>query len=333
MSKPAKFLLGLFIGVALSLGLITWINRESSPTAAGKEFYIRWEGQSFAAAAQQLEDKGVLRNASVFGFFARLEKKSAAPADGTYQFRPGMTTQEVLTAMRTPVKQMVRIPEGWWISRVAKRLEEKNVCKAEEYIELAGQPEKFKDVVSFQLPDKSLEGYLYPDTYELPPELGAEGVIRRQLQAFEKKVASKVDSKDLHKAVIVGSMVELEAALEPERARVAGVIQNRIDRGMRLEIDATVLYALGEWKELGPGVVRTVESPYNTYLNAGLPPGPIGSPGASSILAALAPEEHPYLFYVARPDRSHIFSRTYSEHLANIRKARAEWRASREEGA
>ncbi len=333
MSKVAKLLLGLFIGVALALAGITWLNRETSPTAPGKEFYIRWEGQSFNGAAKQLEEKGVLRNARAFGLMARIDNKSAAPADGTYLFRPGMTNEEIHKSMRTPIKQMVRIPEGWWISRVAARLQEKNVCTAEEYIELASQPEKFKDVVSFKLPEKSLEGYLYPDTYELPPELGAEGVIRRQLQAFEKKVASKVGESDLHKAVIIGSMVELEAALEPERARVAGVIQNRIDRGMRLEIDATVLYALGEWKELGPGVVRTVESPYNTYLNAGLPPGPIGSPGASSILAAIQPEKHPYLFYVARPDRSHIFSRTYSDHLANIRKARAEWREARQEGA
>jgi UPF0755 protein len=93
---------------------------------------------------------------------------------------------------------------------------------------------------------------------------------------------------------------------------------------MRLEIDASVLYALQEWKPLGPGVVRTVKSPYNTYLVSGLPPGPIGSPGLKSLKAALEPEKHGYLFYVARPDKTHYFARTYEEHRGNIRRARLE---------
>ena len=169
---------------------------------------------------------------------------------------------------------------------------------------MAGKPEEFAEVVDFELPKGSLEGYLYPDTYDLPPMLGAKGVITRQLRAFETKVVKKLGAEGLDRALTIGSMVELEAALDEERPRVAGVIENRLKKGMRLELDATVLYALGEWKELGPGVVRTVKSPYNTYLNAGLPPGPIGSPGAKSIEAAMNPETHNYLFYVERPERS-----------------------------
>jgi UPF0755 protein len=132
------------------------------------------------------------------------------------------------------------------------------------------------------------------------------------------------EDADLQRVLTVASMVELEAARDDERARIAGVIENRLRRGMRLEIDATVLYAEQNWRELGPGQVRKTDSPYNTYRRGGLPPGPIGSPSLKSIQAALRPERHGYLFYVARPDRSHYFAATYPDHLANIRRARAE---------
>ena len=121
--------------------------------------------------------------------------------------------------------------------------------------------------------------------------------------------------------------IEAEVAQDRERPVVAGLIENRTRIGMLLQIDATVLYALQEWKELGPGVVKTVESPYNTYIHAGLPPGPIGSPGFKSIEAALKPKANPYLYYVALPDRTHMFSADYAGHLANIRKRKAALKA------
>jgi UPF0755 protein len=217
------------------------------------------------------------------------------------------------------------LPEGWWITRTAERLEENGVCAADEYRRLADDPSQFQKSVKFKLPTGSLEGCLFPDTYDLPPLLGARATIERQLQAFESKVLPILpEDADLQRVLTVASMVELEAARDDERARIAGVIENRLRRGMRLEIDATVLYAEQNWRELGPGQVRKTDSPYNTYRRGGLPPGPIGSPSLKSIQAALRPERHGYLFYVARPDRSHYFAATYPDHLANIRRARAE---------
>lgn len=332
MTPAKKALIGFVLGAILGLGGLNWFTGEMRPTAPGEKKMVRWDALTFDAAIKQLEKDGVVRNADLFTKVAKFEKKAAAVGAGTYEFAPGMTKEEIYKALKTPLQQNVRIPEGWWISRVAARLEDKNVCSAEEYIELAGQPEVFAEYVDFELPKESLEGYLYPDTYDLPPMLGAKGVITRQLRAFESKVVKELGTEGLERAVVVASMVELEAALDEERPRVAGVIENRLKRGMRLELDATVLYALGEWKELGPGVVRTVESPYNTYLNAGLPPGPIGSPGAKSIEAAMNPESHNYLFYVARPDRSHYFTTTYAQHRAMINQARGEWKKVREGG-
>ena len=317
--------LGLFVGFAFAFAGVTWMNNGTAPSEPGESFYVRWESRSFESAVNELVQKGVVKDANAFLFRAKIERQQQPIADGTYEFEPGMDFDKVILNMRKPLSTMVRIPEGWWIARVAKRLEEKQVCKADEYIKLANNPDEFKDAVSFTLPEESLEGYLYPDTYDLPPLLGARATIKRQLQAFQSKVVDELGEEELERAVNVGSMIELEAALDEERPIIAGVIENRIKQGMRLQLDATVLYALQEWKQLGPGVVNTVDSPYNTYRIAGLPPGPIGSPSFRSIEAALNPAAHDKLYYVARPNRSHYFSRTYDEHRANINKARKEF--------
>jgi len=315
--------------VALGGGLAySALLKSIAPLPAGESRFVRFsEGESLESSLAKLEAEGFIRSAKGLGTYARLRRKTVTVKTGTYEFNPGMDADAILAALRKPIRAMVRIPEGWWIARVAKRLEEKQVCSAEEYIALANKPGEFKDVVEFELPKDSLEGYLYPDTYDLPPLTPARDVIEIQLRTFEKKVKPVLpETADIKRVLTVASMVELEAGVDEERAKVAGVIENRLRAGQRLELDATVLYGLQEWKSLGPGEVRKVKSPYNTYLHGGLPPGPIGSPSLKSIEGALAPETHPFFFYVARPNRTHYFTRTYPEHIAAIRKARAEWK-------
>ena len=287
---------------------------------------VRIERSSgLAGALAQLQSQGLVVDARATMLWARLAGAPRTVREGTYKIPAQATGPMAVAALQEPLRQMVRLPEGWWIARTAEVLEENEVCKSEEYVSLAADPDKFRDTVKFELPKGSLEGFLFPDTYDLPPLLGAKATIERQLQAFEEKVWPALPKDvDLHRLLTVASMVEAEAARDDERARIAGVIENRLRKGMRLEIDATVLYAEQRWRELGPGQVRRTDSPYNTYLRGGLPPGPIGSPSLRSIQAALRPERHGYLFYVARPDRSHYFAATYPEHLANIRRARAE---------
>jgi len=321
------FAVVLILCIAVGVGILSagW-----RPTSPGSERYVRLGRQmSLNQALIDLESEGIVRDAKAARIYAKWKKAPGIVEAGTYALKPGMSLDEVFASLRKPIRQMVRIPEGWWITRVAERLEEKGVCSASEYVALASDGKEFQDEVSFPLPEGSLEGYLFPDTYDLPPLLGARETILRQLKAFEEKVWPELASHpDPQKVLTKASMVELEAALDRERPMVAGVIENRIRKGMRLEIDATVLYQLGEWKVLGPGQVRKIEGPYNTYLNAGLPPGPIGSPGLASVKGALRPAQHNYLFYVARPDRSHYFSATYPEHQAFIRKARLEREAA-----
>lgn len=310
-------ILALIVGTAVLAGQLI------APTASGPVKYIRFDRPTIASRAyQRLELENVVKSGWATAVYAKLTGKASDVQPGTYRVKPGMSLDDVLKSLRNPVKRMVRLPEGWWIARTATRLEREGICSAEDYIAATKK-------VAAEMKLESLEGRLFPDTYNLPPLTPPEEIVKLQVKTFDKKVAKAVpESANLDHALVVASMVELEAAKDEERSRIAGVIENRIKRGIPLEIDATVLYALQEWKNLPQGVVRTVKSPYNTYLNKGLPPGPIGSPGLKSIVASLKPEPHGYLYYVARPNRSHYFAATYPEHLANIRKARAEWRAA-----
>lgn len=273
---------------------------------------------------QRLAADGVVRNATALNLAAQLKRMPARYEPGTYRVNPGMDLANLHRALRDPVIQRVRLREGRWIARQAPLLEEGEVCTAESYIAAASNPEDFRKEFPW-LPAgiKSLEGYLFPDTYDFPPESDPKLVITTQLRTFERKALPLLtDPAKLHNLVIKASIVQLEGAKNDELPKIAGVLNNRLNKNMRLEIDATVLYAQQKWEVLGPGIVRTVKSPYNTYLHAGLPPGPIGSPGLASIEAVTKPESHPYLFYVAKPDRYHLFGETYDQHRQNIRSAR-----------
>lgn len=307
-------------------GAVVAYQNALKPTAAGDAVRLKFDGPTPRRLVfNQLQRQGVIRNAQVMELWARQSNQPANIKRGSYSVKPGMTPEEVMKALESPERRMVRFREGWWIARTADDLGAKNLVSAEDYKREAADVAKFRrefDWIPASAP--SLEGFLFPDTYDFPPGTTAEEMVREQLKTFEKRVLPKVrDRSQLGRIVNIAAMVEKEAAVERERTKIAGVIENRLRKGQNLEIDATVLYALGRWYELGPGVVRTVKHPYNTYLNNGLPPGPIGSPSLSSIEAAMNPDTHGYYYYVALPDRTHLFGRTYGEHLANIRRARA----------
>jgi UPF0755 protein len=291
----------------------------------GKKFYVRYaKPTTLDSVLDDLHKRGVVRDPDAFRAYAFLKRIPSPIGTGTYSLQPGMGVASIFSELRKPVKQMARIPETNWARRTGRLLETKyDVLKAEEYMALVDKPSEFKDLVSFPLPTTSLEGYLYPDTYDLPPLLGAREVIERQLKTFERKVWEELDHpKDLHRIVTLASMVELETGTEEDRAIIAGVIENRIKRGMRLQIDATILYGMQEWRRLTFADYRNQKHAYNTYLIDGLPPGPICSPSQASVRAAMNPAKHDYLYYVAMPDGTSIYASNYEEHKANIRKRR-----------
>jgi UPF0755 protein len=320
---------------AAGLALILFVQWALRPTPPGEKRYIRLESpMKLDAALVRLEKEGFVSRSWAVRGYAVLTGNGAPVKRGTYEFAPGMSASEVLRALRKPVRQMVRLPETNWAARSANLLEKAQVCTAEEYMALVRRPNEFRGGLPFELPAgiETLEGYLYPDTYDLPPLLGARGVVERQLANFYRKVLEgKPRPKDLHRTIIVASMVELEVARDEERPIVAGVIENRIMKNMRLQIDASLLYGIQEWRRLTYDDYRNIPGPYNLYRHGGLPPGPICSPTVESIEAALNPAEHDYLYYVALPEGRHLFSKTYGEHLRNIQKRRAALRQREKE--
>ncbi len=297
--------------IFLALGIfIASTFQEASPLAKGPNVYLRFESPiHLNKALERLESEHIVRNAFATKMMLNLRRVPTDVSAGTYQFHPGMTTSEIAYALKSPVNLLVRIPEGWWIARVASRLEEKSVCSAQDYIDAAKAHGK--------------EGMLFPDTYNIPPLTPAEKVVEMQMQTFEKKVMPILPAgADLKRILTIASLVELEASGDSDREHIAGIIENRLQKNMRLEIDATVLYALQKWQVLRPGVVKTVPSPYNTYLHFGLPPGPIGSPGLKSIKAAIHPLKTDDLYYVADGKGHHLFAKTYAAHILNIKKVR-----------
>jgi UPF0755 protein len=324
LKRTRRFFLSLLLLAGIAGGTTVWLRENLKPMAPGPKRYIRWETtQRLPGVLTQLQRRGIIRNRDAARVYAWFRRTPGLVGTGTYELAPGMTVQEVLRELQKPIRQMVRVPETNWARRTANYLEQKAVLRAEEYMELVNNPSEFKDLVSFPLPDKSLEGYLYPDTYDFPPLIGARAVITRQLKNFERKVWQELRQPEgLHELIVKASLVELEAGKDEERPVIAGVIENRLKKKMRLQIDAALLYGIQKWRRLTFADYREIDSPYNLYRHDGLPPGPICSPSILSIKAALNPASHNHLYYVALPSGHSLFAPTYDQHLGNIRKRR-----------
>ncbi|CAN5458759.1 endolytic transglycosylase MltG [soil metagenome] len=308
--------------VGAGVGGYVWIHQGLEPLKPGPSGFVRWNTPSrLGSIVAQLKVKGIIRNGDALRLYAFYKRVPSNVTSGTYEFHPGMTADEVLSELQKPIRQMVRIPETNWAQRTANLLEKKGVVVASEYMALVKKPAEFKSSVSFPLPADSLEGYLYPDTYDFPPLLGAHGVIERQLQAFDKKIWKGLgEPKDLDRLITEASLVELESGRDEDRPKIAGVIENRLQQKMRLQIDASLLYGIQKWRRLTFADYKNIDSPYNLYKVDGLPPGPICSPSLKSIEAALKPAKHDSVFYVALPTGETLFSKTYADHLKNIEK-------------
>jgi len=308
-------------GVAVSV-------RPVDRTGAGRVVVIP-HGASSSQIGSLLQEAGVVRRASEFVIAVRLRGLTHSLQGGEYLLSPSMTLLEIVDriARGQVVLHAVTIPEGFTAEEIVDELVRAGLGDRRRLTEIVehGAPLFPYDFLR-TVPTGSLEGYLFPDTYHLPRGLDERELIRAFLDRFVQVVMPlwtvQGAGRPLHAVLTMASLVEREARRPEERALIAGVLYNRLRRGMRLEVDATVLYALGRHKSLVTYSDLGVDSPYNTYRHAGLPPGPIASPGLASISAALQPAATDYLYYVARPDGSHVFSRTYQEHLAAIRRYR-----------
>jgi len=290
-------------------------------------------GSSVSIISGQLESQGVVRSGEAFALLARVKGLASQLKAGTYDFSPHATLGEVLDKIveGDVIDQSVRvtIPEGLTLNGMGLLFAQRGLFSQAEFLAAAQTIElPYEHLLSVPLGVYNrLEGYLFPDTYDFLLGVRPEQVIRIMAARFNDLVpplyaASPLRERfTLHQIVTMASIVEKEAVKPAERPVIAGVFYNRLQRRMRLESCATIQFLLGTPRTLLYADLEIV-SPYNTYRNLGLPPGPIANSGLASIVAALNPATTPYLFFVARSDGSHIFSPTYEQHQAAIRQAR-----------
>lgn len=345
-SSPIKIVL-ITLGVVFSIFAVIvgaggyYLYSQLQPPQPGSDQKVKVEipmGSSAMKIAQILEEQGIIKNSKLFYYYVRFKDETGFQA-GTYELSPGYTINEIIEVLKEGTEaETVRftIPEGLTVEETAKRLEEQGIVDAQRFLQVVNEGDfsdfAFINEIPEDVPGRKyrLEGFLYPETYEVYKGASEEEVIRKMLSQFEKVFKEEWFQTmeelgfSLYEAVTLASIIEREAVLEEERKIISGVFHNRLNANWRLESCATVLYVLGIPKERLTLADLKVESPFNTYLNDGLPPAPIASPRAASIEASLYPEKHDYFFFVARNDgsRGHYFSRTYKEHLAHDAKSR-----------
>lgn len=330
--RSAIFWLSMLVLLSAGLMVGGGVWSVLSPVDEGEPVLLVVEpGQKASQVALALQEEGLIRNADTFLAAAYLTGRWRCIKAGRHELNSGMSALKILDALcrgsRTAWR-WITIPEGYDVRQIAEKIEQERLGKAAVFRQAAAEPWALQ--AGFPLPADSLEGYLFPDTYRVDVGETERQIIGQMLRRFEQVVwkglfheKKQYNGRSMREILILASMVEWEAQKAEERATIAGVLWNRLQRGQRLECDATVQYALGDGRKTRLLFEDLkVESEYNTYLHNGLPPGPICNPGEASIRAAMNPAKVAYLYYVARSDGSHIFSTTFAQHQAAIAQVR-----------
>ncbi|WP_233248422.1 endolytic transglycosylase MltG [Desulfonatronum sp. SC1] len=288
-------------------------------------------GMSMVRISGLLERENIVSSGQRFRIYAQLMGLGASVQAGEFALNTGWTPRQVLDVLTTGRVHLhrLRIPEGltWW--QTGRIVEESGLASFENFAQAVSDPELLR---RFDIPADHAEGFLFPETYFLPRPRNqdARPIVEMMLEMFRRATdqhlwpKGRPDPETVRDLVILASLVEKETGLAEERERVAGVFANRLRIGMRLQCDPTTIYGLGP-DFSGPLLRRHLDdpgNPYNTYMHAGLPPGPIASPGLASLRAALQPEEHNLIYFVSNNDGSHTFSRTLEEHNRAVRQFR-----------
>jgi UPF0755 protein len=285
-------------------------------------------GASFGQATDSLAKGKLVGWPKMFRLYGRLTGGDRNIKPGTYLFKPGTPWTDIISALNGGhgLVNTITIPEGYTISQITPLLARTLKVPADS-VRVAMRDTAL--LARLDIPNPTLEGYVFPDTYAFPIGTTARQAVREMVYAFERRwkldwdaslTELKINRNDL---VTMASIVEREARVAEERPVIAAVYYNRLRRGMRLQADPTVQYSLGH--HVGRVLYKDLEvaSPYNTYVNKGLPPGPIASPGVASLTAAAHPANVPYLYFVASRDGHHEFRTTLDEHVNAIRQVRA----------
>ncbi|WP_279386474.1 endolytic transglycosylase MltG [Paenibacillus xerothermodurans] len=334
------FVIAAIIVIVSAAGVALYVRQSLQPPPAASEAVQVSvpAGSGSANIAQILQQQGLIRDARVFAYYLKLTNEGHKFQAGEYQMTPGMPLDEIIDMLNKGlvVKQQgiqLTVPEGFTVAQIADKVGQQFGKDPAAFIQAAQQYQGFTAKVFKEIPANDqlrsrLEGYLFPETYEWKQDITMEQVIDQMMLELDKKLAMLPESwredmaargQNFHQMMTIASLIEREVAIEEERPLVSSVIHNRLEKGMPLQIDATVQYMFDKQKERLFEKDLQLESPYNTYLNTGLPPGPIASPSLSSIKAAIYPAESNYFFYVTKKDgtKGHLFGETFEQHRQN----------------
>ena len=328
-----KSLLGLAVVGALTLGAgAWWVNAKLDAPHRGfdePEVFVEvLPGTGISTIGQQLIGAGVIADDWAFRLAAQLTGADRRLQAGEYRFADPASPREVVERLAAGdiYTRPVTFREGLTVTEMSEVFERAGLGPREAFLQAA---ENTALAAAWDAEAPSLEGYLFPDTYALPRRTSAEATVRAMItgfeQAFDAELARAAAERGLtvREVVTLASLIEKETAAADERAVVSAVYHNRLRRGMLLQCDPTVIYALmldGRWNGNLRRVDLQLDSPYNTYRYAGLPPGPIAAPGRAALVAALNPADVPYLYFVSRNDGTHAFASTLAEHNRNVQQ-------------
>ncbi len=335
MKKSIKLALMILIAILVVIigtsSILSFLNRPMNRDDNTYKIVTIEEGSSTAQIADTLQEEEIIDGTTSYKILSKLWRYDGKYKSGQYSLSPSMSKSDIAKTIISGISAgtMVTIPEGYTINEVADTLAEQGLVDRDDFIETL-----HSDVFDAQFPflqdaqkgNNHLEGYLTPETYSIPKDATSEEIITMMLSQFDS-IFTEEDKKKAeelgytpNEIVIIASLIEREAQVDEDRATIASVIYNRLDKGMKLQIDATIQYVLGGHKETVTIADTKMDSPYNTYLNDGLPPGPICSPGRESIEAALNPEKTDYLYYVVseKLDGTHNFSTNYEDFQKDV---------------
>ena len=286
-------------------------------------------GATYYQALDSLESRGVIRSRDWFSLYARMRGLPSNLKSGVYTFEKDESWSSVVSTLKSGRGMEVRftVTEGMMGFEVAERARSWLGVSRDSFI-VAMRDTSLERELGIRPSPAGVEGYMYPTTYVVPMRMRARELVKLMTHEFIARWQPEWDVRleqlhmTRHEIVTLASIIEAEVRYRPDRPYVSAVYHNRLKRGMALQADPTIIYAHGRRMRRVWEKQLQIRSPYNTYLNPGLPPGPITQPSDSSIIAALYPAPTGYLFFVAQPDGKHIFSASYADHLAAIRRVR-----------
>ena len=307
------------VTLAGAFGLRQWLFQRWPVTPPGVQRVTIASGSGVAQVARQLEAAGVIGDADRFIDLARWREAAEKIRAGEYEFTKAATPVEVLDRLVAGdvVKLRITIPEGFSLREIAARVAAAGIGTAERFRQAATDS---KRLARLGIPGPSLEGYLFPETYIVNSTTTSEELLRAMFHQFEKQLtpelvaAARQRGLNRHQLVTLASIVQKEAGNDTEMPQIAGVFHNRLRKGMRLQADPTVIYGISDFNGNLTRRDLTTPTPYNTYTRAGLPPGPIASPGLAALKATAMPAQTQALYFVARGDGRHEFSATLEAH-------------------